>query len=40
MTHWDAYHKGKITLKQARQLSALKLSNPRKYRKEEKRLGI
>jgi len=40
MGHWEAYREGKISLKQARRLSGLKLRNRKKYRMEEKRLGI
>ena len=40
MSHWTAYHAGKISLKKARQLQLLKTKDPRKYRAEERRLGI
>ena len=40
MTHWDAYRKGRISLKIARSLELLKHANPKKYRAEEKKRGI
>jgi len=41
MTHWKAWREGRISLKTARRLSALKnFGHKKQYRKEEKKHGV